>query len=162
MKAALPRCLQRRAARGCLRGRDGETVGDRTKKLTFEFAARARPRASKAGTCIRRWCDRSIQYARQSYARNGSQCRVIAWNARRGYQLGGVDTGAETVHMGASDPYHSSPNPLASRGPSTYASAAKQSRASWAPRSRLPRRFAPRNDREAPSPDCPDLSQANS
>ena len=55
-------------------------------------------------TC--RWCDRSIKDARHSAARNGRQCRVIVWNARRERQLGGVHPGAQTAHMDASDPHH--------------------------------------------------------
>ena len=44
-------------------------------------ASLAHQRPELAG---RRWCDRSIQNARHSDTRNGRQCRVIAWSARRG------------------------------------------------------------------------------
>ena len=35
-----------------------------------------------------RWCDRSIQGARQSARRNGRQCRCVVWNSRCGNHLG--------------------------------------------------------------------------
>jgi len=108
-------------ARASHRGRDGETVLNRTKKLTKEFGARGYL------VCQGRNLHEEVGVIDRSKPRDiptlpAAQETASLFGAR------GADTnsvaslaGVKTVHMIASDPITKS---LASRGPSTYGSAA--------------------------------------